>query len=253
MITNLAVNARDAMPGGGALTIATSVADTEALLTVADTGAGMSPATAKQIFEPFFTTKGHLGTGLALATVQDSSTRAAARSTCRRSAAWAHGSRSDLPLVQDVPEPALDTARATGDGASAGETVLLIEDTPVVRMVVRAFLETEGYRILEAERGEDGLALARAYAGPIDLLLTDIVLPGMDGTQAADELRAERPDVKVLYMSGYTNDPELQSGRRLRGSGFLQKPFSGDELREALRDLELDRSTAADLILSNES
>jgi PAS domain S-box-containing protein len=254
VITNLAVNARDAMPGGGALTIATSVADTEALLTVADTGAGMSPATAKQIFEPFFTTKGQLGTGLALATVQGFVDQSGGSIDVQTERGLGTRFTIRLPLVRDVPEPAVDPTPAPGDDVSHGKTVLLIEDTPVVRMVVRAFLEAEGYRILEAERAEDGLALARAYAGPIDLVLTDIVLPGMDGTQAAEELRAERPDVKVLYMSGYANDPELQSGRRLRGSGFLQKPFSGDELRDALRSLELDSSTAAtDLILSNES
>ena len=254
VITNLAVNARDAMPGGGALTIAVSAVDAEALLTVADTGAGMSPATAKQIFEPFFTTKGHLSTGLALATVQGFVDQSGGSIDVQTERGLGTRFTIRLPLVQDVPEPAVDAAPSNDDDTSYQKTVLLIEDTPVVRMVVRAFLEAEDYRILEAERGEDGLALARAYAGPIDLVLTDIVLPGMDGTQAAEELRAERPDVKVLYMSGYTNDPELQSGRRLRGSGFLQKPFSGDQLRDALRGLDLDRSTAAaDLILSNEA
>jgi two-component system, cell cycle sensor histidine kinase and response regulator CckA len=256
VITNLASNARDAMPGGGVLTISTSVAEAEALLTVADTGTGMTPATVKQIFEPFFTTKAHTGTGLGLATVHgivDQSGGSIAVETER-----GLGTRFTihLPLVQEAPapEPPFETVPTADDEAPCSGTVLLVEDTPVVRTVVRAFLEAEGYRVLEAERGEDAVGLAHAYGGPIDLVVTDIVLPGMGGREAADELRAERPGVKVLYMSGYTNDPELQAGHLPPRAAFLQKPFSGDQLRDALRNLDLDRSTAVpDLILSNDS
>ncbi len=254
VITNLASNARDAMPGGGALTITTSVAGAEALLTVADTGTGMSPATAKQIFEPFFTTKGHEGTGLGLATVHGIVDQSGGSIDVETERGLGTRFTIRLPLLQEAPEPAPDTAPAADGDVPCSGTVLLIEDTPAVRTVVRAFLESEGYRVLEAERGEDALALAHAYGGPIDLVLTDIVLPGMDGKQAAGELRAERPGVKVLYMSGYTNDPELRTGHLPPRTAFLQKPFGGEQLRDALRGLDLDRSTAVpDLILSNES
>ena len=254
VIKNLAVNARDAMPGGGALTIAASAEGTEALLTVADTGVGMSPATAKQIFEPFFTTKAPTDTGMGLATVHGIVDQSGGRIDVDTERGLGTRFTIRLPLFQEAPGPAAATAPSAGGDAPYCGTVLLIEDTPVVRTVVRAFLESDGYRILEAERGEDALALARAHVGAIDLVLTDIVLPGMDGKQAAEELRAERPGVKVLYMSGYTNDPDLRAGRLPPRTAFLAKPFSGDELRDALRSLDLDRSTAVpDLILSNES
>jgi len=254
VITNLASNARDAMPGGGVLTLGTSVAGEEALLTVADTGTGMTPATAKQIFEPFFTTKGHSGTGLGLATVHGIVDQSGGSIDVETERGLGTRFTIHLPLVQEVPEPLLETAPAADDGVPCSGTVLLVEDTPVVRTVVRAFLDAEGYRVLEAERGEDALALAHAYGGPIDVVVTDIVLPGMGGKQAAEELRAERPGVKVLYMSGYTDDPDLRAGHLPSRAAFLQKPFSGEQLRDALRSLDLDCSTAVpDLILSNDS
>jgi len=253
VLTNLAANARDAMPGGGALTIAASAEDTEALLTVADTGTGMSPATAGQIFEPFFTTKGRESTGLGLATVRGIVDQSGGSIDVETERGLGTRFTIHLPLVRQVAEAAADTAPAAGRAAPGSGTVLLIEDTPAVRTVVRAFLEAEGYRVLEAERAEDALALASAYGGPIDLVLTDIVLPGMNGKQAAETLRSERPGLTVLFMSGYTNDPDLQAGHLPPLTGFLQKPFSGVQLHDALRSLDLERSRPApDLILSNE-
>ena len=253
VITNLAANARDAMPGGGAVTIATSAERAEALLTVADTGTGMSPATARQAFEPFFTTKGRESTGLGLATVQGIVDQSGGSIDVETKRGLGTRLTIRLPLVRHAPEPNARTEPAARHEAPRGGTVLLIEDTPAVRSVVRAFLESEGYRILEAERGEDALALAAAFGGPIDLVLTDILLPGMDGKQTAEELRSERPGITVLYMSGYTNDPDLEAGCLPPRTGFLQKPFSGEQLRDALRSLDLDRSSPAlDLILSNE-
>jgi two-component system, cell cycle sensor histidine kinase and response regulator CckA len=253
VLTGLAANARDAMPGGGALTIAASVERTEALLTVADTGTGMSAATAGQIFEPFFTTKGRESPGLGLATVRGIVDQSGGSIDVETERGLGTRFTIHLPLVRQVAEAVADRAPAAGRAAPRSGTVLLIEDTPAVRTVVRAFLEAEGYRILEAERGEDALALASAYGGPIDLVLTDIVLPGMDGKQAADALRSERPGLTVLFMSGYTNDPDLQAGCLPPMTGFLQKPFSGEQLHDALCSLDLERSSPApDLILSNE-
>jgi two-component system cell cycle sensor histidine kinase/response regulator CckA len=240
VITNLALNARDAMPGGGALTIAAAATDGEALLTVADTGIGMSDETAEKIFEPFYTTKHHSGAGMGLATAQGIVHQSGGSIGVKTEPGEGTLFTISLPLVRE--EPAFDAvAAATVHGAapSAG-TILLVEDTLVVRTVVRAFLEADGYRIFEAERGEDAIALARAHDGSIDIVLTDIVLPGMNGKQMAEELSAERPNVKVLYMSGYTNDPELQAGRLPPRTAFIQKPFTGDELRAALRDLAAD-------------
>jgi PAS domain S-box-containing protein len=252
-IMNLATNARDAMPGGGALTITTSVSGTEALLTVTDTGSGMPAATAKQIFEPFFTTKTRTGAGLGLATAHGFVDQSGGSIDVETERGLGTRFTIRLPLVQETPEPDARTAPAASGDAEGSRTVLLIEDTPVVRTVVRAFLESDHYHVLEAERGEDALTIARAHGGVIDLVLTDIILPGMDGKQAAEELRAVRPGIKVLYMSGYTNDSELQAGGLPPRTAFLQKPFSGDELREALRGLDLARSSARpDLILSNE-
>ena len=239
VVTNLAINARDAMPDGGTLTIGAAAAGTEAELTVTDTGSGMSSETVAHIFEPFFTTKAGTGTGMGLATVQgivDQSGGSIAvetqpdRGTCFT---------IRLPLIRAEPASDDEETAAADDSVHAG-TVLLIEDTPIVRAVVRAFLEADGYSILEAERGEDALALARAHDGAIDVALTDIVLPGIDGRRAADELRADRPGLKVLYMSGYTNDSELLAGRLPARTAFIQKPFTGAELRAAMLSLAVD-------------
>ena len=237
VITNLAVNARDAMPGGGTLTIAAAAADTEALLTIADTGTGMGDETAAQIFEPFFTTKAHKGMGMGLATVHGIVDQSGGSIGVKTEPGRGTLFTIRLPLVRNETAFGAEVATAAdGDGPGAG-TIMLVEDTAVVRAVVRAFLEADGYHILEAERGEDALELARGHDGPIDIVLTDIVLPGIDGKETAAELRAQCPDVDVLYMSGYTNDPDLQAGRLPPRTAFIQKPFTGDELSEALRSL----------------
>ena len=237
VITNLAVNARDAMPGGGTLTITAAAEDNEALLTIADTGTGMGDETAAQIFEPFFTTKAHKGMGMGLATAHGIVDQSGGSIGVETKPGQGTLFTIRLPLVRNETAFGAEVATAAdGDGPEAG-TIMLVEDTAVVRAVVRAFLEADGYHILEAERGEDALELARGHDGPIDIVLTDIVLPGIDGKETAAELRAQCPDVDVLYMSGYTNDPDLQAGRLPPRTAFIQKPFTGDELSEALRSL----------------
>ncbi len=237
VITNLAANARDAMPDGGTLTIAVAATNTEALLTIADTGTGMGNDTAAQIFEPFFTTKAHKGMGMGLATVHGIVDQSGGSIGVETAPDAGTLFTIRLPLVREESPFRTELAPVAEEGIPLAATVMLVEDTAVVRAVVRAFLEADGYRILEAERGEDALELARGHDGPIDIVLTDIVLPGMDGKQTAEELRSDRPAVTVLYMSGYTNDPELQAGHLPPRTAFIQKPFTGDQLRDALRSL----------------
>jgi signal transduction histidine kinase len=237
VITNLAANARDAMPDGGTLTIAVAATNTEALLTIADTGTGMGNDTAAQIFEPFFTTKAHKGMGMGLATVHGIVDQSGGSIGVETAPDAGTLFTIRLPLVREESPFRTELAPVAEEGIPLAATVMLVEDTAVVRAVVHAFLEADGYRILEAERGEDALELARGHDGPIDIVLTDIVLPGMDGKQTAEELRSDRPAVTVLYMSGYTNDPELQAGHLPPRTAFIQKPFTADQLRDALRSL----------------
>ena len=237
VITNLAVNARDAMPGGGTLTIAAAAEDNEALLTIADTGTGMGDETAAQIFEPFFTTKAHKGMGMGLATVHGIVDQSGGSIGVETEPGKGTLFTIRLPLVRNETAFGAEVSMAADEDTPEAGTIMLVEDTAVVRAVVRAFLEADGYHILEAERGEDALELARGHDGPIDIVLTDIVLPGIDGKETAAELRAQCPDVDVLYMSGYTNDPDLQAGHLPPRTAFIQKPFTGDELSEALRSL----------------
>ena len=254
LIMNLAVNASDAMPSGGDLTLGTSVvrvtpADTYShpgvgaghyvLLTVSDTGVGMDEKTVSRIFEPFFTTKGiGRGTGLGLATAYAVVTQL-------------HGHINVVSEPGDgatfkiyIPCRAAD-ARSTRHGtpiqlttiAAERATVLLVEDEDTVRRSVRRTLEARGYVVLEANSGESGLLLASEYDGNIDVLVTDVMMPGMNGRAFADKLVEVRPDVHILFMSGYTGDAINRNGFTDEGHAFLQKPFTGDQLVSAIEDL----------------
>jgi PAS domain S-box-containing protein len=247
VILNLALNARDAMPRGGRLTIET--ADVELAehavagvpiapgryvqLRVSDTGVGMDAATRARVFEPFFTTKATgRGTGLGLATVygivKQSDGYIVADSEPDRGTTFA----VYLPRIGDLPAPApqrpLPEARGT-------ETVLLVEDEDAVRSLARRTLETMGYRVLEASGGPEALALTRRHAGPIDLLLTDVVMPEMSGSALAEQLVAARPGLPVLFMTGYTDDAVLRHGVSEAGVALLQKPFEPQGLALKVR------------------
>jgi len=252
VIVNLAVNARDAMPAGGTLTIATSAVDLgpsfvvarpgsqpgpHILLQVTDTGMGMDAETRGRVFEPFFTTKSvGKGSGLGLATVygivkQSGGYIDVSSEPTRGSAFTVY-----LPRVFDgVPAPQ-ETPAVEPPGAG-GETVLLVEDESGVRSLARRALQRFGYRVLEAGNGEEALMVARQHQEPIDLLLTDVVMPEMGGRELAHVLKRERPTTRVLYTSGYPDTAGLQEEVQEAVVAYLPKPYTPEELAQKVRDV----------------
>ena len=259
VLLNLAVNARDAMPDGGRLTISTSNADVgeaEArhlsvepgryvAITVRDTGQGMDEETQARIFEPFFTTKEPgQGTGLGLATVYGIVAQSGG-SICVRSAIG-EGSTFTVFLprigegVLHQPPPADEPAAAKGT-----ETVLLVEDETAVRILVRDVLADSGYIVLDARDADEALALCASHDGPVDAVLTDVVMPVMSGPALVGRLAQTRPGLMVIYMSGYTDEAVARDGVLEPGAAFLQKPFGMDVLLGTLREvLDGDREPA---------
>jgi PAS domain S-box-containing protein len=247
VIMNLAVNARDAMPQGGTLTIETadvSRAPAGLLregpmpegplvrLTVQDTGLGMDAETLSHVFEPFFTTKEPgKGTGLGLATVYGIITQGGG--TIRAVSEPGRGTTFTIYLPQVAT--ARKTAQASAAPAAAlsgSETILLVEDESAVRQFVSEILVMNGYRVLEAANGDEALRLCESYQGPIDLLLTDIVMPGMRGTRLEELAVVVRRQMKVVFMSGYMEDSEV-----VIGSSFLHKPFTPGALARMMREV----------------
>ncbi len=251
VLMNLVINARDAMPGGGQIVIETAAEEIVAaeagppevqpgrygVLSVADTGVGMSPEIQKRIFEPFFTTKGvGTGTGLGLST---------AYGIVRQAGGWINlksargsGSRFEiwLPLTEataaDAAAPQYD-----GDASHGEETLLVVEDQADVRRMTLAILRAHGYRLLEAGNAEQALALSAGHSGKIDLLITDVIMPGLNGRQLADRLAKERPGLKVLYTSGYTADVITLQGTLEPGMEYLAKPFGAAQLSAKVREV----------------
>jgi PAS domain S-box-containing protein len=241
VLMNLAVNARDAMPGGGQIRIALSNVEADGRpwvqLAVSDTGTGMDAETASHIFEPFFTTKGEgHGTGLGLATVygivQQSDGTIEVDSQPGRGTTF----RVRLPEVEPAPDHEPDDV-ASKPASTASETVLLVEDDERVRALVRNILKKGGYRVLQAEHAEAAAEISLSYQGTIDLLLTDVVMPGRNGRELAEQVVRRRPSTRVLFMSGYSNDAVLMRGVHATGAQFIQKPFTIDELSSKVRDV----------------
>jgi PAS domain S-box-containing protein len=256
VIMNLAVNARDAMPTGGRLTIETAnveLDDTFAtthpeakpgryvLLAVTDTGSGISQAVQAHMFEPFFTTKGPgRGTGLGLATVygivKQSGGFVFVYSELGRGATF----KSYFPVadarVALEPAPRVVTP-STEVAARATETILLVEDEEALRSIIRLVLQRCGYTVLEARHGEDALQLAERHVGPLQLLITDVVMPGVGGRELVERLAQFRPDLKVLYLSGYTDDAVVRHGVLQADVAFLQKPFTMLALTDKIRQI----------------
>jgi PAS domain S-box-containing protein len=250
VLLNLVLNARDAMPNGGRLSVGVSAMSLDAevarewlelapgpyfVLAVSDTGQGMDAATRERIFEPFFTTKEPgKGTGLGLATVYGIVKQSSG-------SIWVY-SEPDCGTTVKVYLP-----RFGGAGESerrreprrelltGTETVLLVEDDEQARTLVHLMLEQLGYSVLTASNGGEALALCEAHAGPIDLLVTDLVMPGMSGREVADLVTERRPDTRVLFMSGYTDDMLVHLGIE-RGAAYLQKPYDENELARRVRD-----------------
>ncbi|HET7226448.1 MAG TPA: response regulator [Candidatus Eisenbacteria bacterium] len=256
VIMNLAINARDAMGERGTLTVSTrnvELDEARALargvspgryvrIEVRDTGHGMDAATLGRLFEPFFTTKEPgKGTGLGLSTAYGIVRQSGGSIYAESAPGLGSAFRILLPRVDEPVTPEAEPAVPAPTRGS--ETVLLVEDEPLVRSLVNDILRKGGYHVIETSRGEEAVLAARRHAGPIDALVTDVVMPGISGIDAAQLIGETRPDMRVMYLSGYTDERVLRHGPLAPGHAFLQKPFTPDALLLTLREL-LDRAPA---------
>jgi len=255
VIMNLAVNARDAMPSGGKLTIETSNVTLDednarvhaparpgdyVLLSIGDTGAGMDTETQSHIFEPFFTTKGPKGTGLGLSTVYGIVKQSGGYIWVESELGRGTTFKIYLPRVAAIGEAvaAQPTVHVDTHKVEPGtETILLVEDEANLRYLARQFLEKQGYKVIEAADGAVAMQIAVAHEGVIHLLLTDVIMPGMNGRELAQRISEIRPNVKVLYMSGYTENVVGHNGTLEAGVLLLQKPFSLRSLKSNVREV----------------
>jgi PAS domain S-box-containing protein len=252
VILNLVVNARDAMPEGGRLTIETLNVDLDhsyvvqhavvepgpyVMLTVSDTGTGMDAMTQARIFEPFFTTKEQgRGTGLGLATVYGVVKQSGGYIWVYSEMGQGTTFKVYLPQVMSEADKTAPEKAVAGP-APGTETILLVEDEESVRELVSEYLKARGYRILEASDGVQALDLAAKHAGPIQLLITDVVMPRVSGRELATRLTAKQPDLKVFYISGYTDDSIFRHGVLEGGMSFLQKPFTLKAIAQKVREV----------------
>jgi CheY-like chemotaxis protein len=249
VIMNLVVNSKDAMPKGGKITISTSNARLDddfpnymkpgsyILLSVCDSGLGMDKETQARIFEPFFTTKEKgKGTGLGLSTVYGIIKQSGGYIFAQSEPAHGTTFRIYLPQVDEILESS-HPAYSPAPDAGGSETVLLVEDEESVRQLVRETLEAKGYKVLEADNGEAALQLAHTHQGGIDMLITDVVMPGMSGRELALQLCSSSASLRVLYLSGYTEDSIVHQGVLDTGTAFLQKPFTLQTLSRKVREV----------------
>jgi CheY-like chemotaxis protein len=260
ILMNLSVNARDAMLQGGRLTLVTrnvvldenfvrdhvgSSPGPQVLLTVSDTGSGMDNATLSRIFEPFFTTKEPgQGTGLGLAMVYGVVKQSGGSIWVSSKVGGGTSFQIYLPQAQGVPEALVSTKPQTAL-RQGSETILLVEDDAAVRELVSMMLSSKGYKILTAESLSDVERICKKHSGSIHLLLTDMILPGVTGREIAKRVVAMCPGIKVLYMSGYTDDALIRSHGLDESFAFLQKPFSKGSVAAKVREvLDSDGFTA---------
>jgi PAS domain S-box-containing protein len=252
VVMNLAVNSRDAMPTGGMITIETRNVDVGddlaptrtrvtpgayVLLTISDTGSGMTPDVAARVFEPFFTTKEvGKGTGLGLSVVHGIVEQCGGHVDVYTEPGIGTAFKVYLPAVRRAAEHA-DARREPGEEKYGTETVLLVEDDAAVRKFAVLSLQQYGYHVLEASNGPEGLYMLNTRGGKLDLLITDVVMPGMSGRQLAEAVEARFPDIKVLYMSGYTDDAIVKHGVLESEIQFLNKPFTHDGLVRKVREV----------------
>ena len=252
VIMNLVVNGKDAMPNGGKITIQTANAELDdsyrrehtyiqpgpyIVLLVSDTGCGMDKETQSRIFEPFFTTKEKgKGTGLGLSTVYGIIKQSGGYVFAQSELGLGTTFRIYLPRVEGAAEP-MESTKTTSGVLEGTETVLLVEDEESVRQLVAETLSTRGYKVLEAENGDDALKLAAATSDTIHLMITDVVMPGISGRELARELIKTRPQTKVLFLSGYSEDAVVHQGVLEPDTAFLQKPFTLQHLARKVREI----------------
>ncbi|WP_419663056.1 two component system sensor histidine kinase, hybrid [Desulfosarcina variabilis str. Montpellier] len=251
VIMNLCVNAQDAMPDGGKLTIETANVELDGsyrtehpsvqegryvMLAVSDTGVGMDADTQSQIFEPFFSTKGEQGTGLGLATVYGIVKQHGGN-------IWVYSEPGEgttfkvyLPVAQGLPDEKIVRQKPIRD-LKGTETILLAEDNTLVRELAGDILRRQGYHLMVAKNGSEALEMLNAHHGPLDLLLTDVVMPDINGKELFTRLCDQFPDLRVLYMSGYTNDVIAHKGVLDEGIHFIQKPFTVHGLADKVREV----------------
>lgn len=248
ILLNLVVNARDAMPRGGRLTVRTRNAERTAapgtpdanafaVLEVSDTGVGMDQATHARIFEPFFSTKGNRGTGLGLATIHDIVQKAGGRIEVVSAPNQGSTFTIYLPRAEGAARSSAVQPVKPSTSPPGTETILVVEDEEVVRSLARIILHSLGYTVLDANCGSDALAIANQHLGTIHLLITDVVMPEMSGCELAEHLGVIRPEMKVLFLSGYTDDAMLHHGVSRAEMAFLQKPFSPITLAAKVREV----------------
>ncbi len=258
VIMNLAINSRDAMPQGGILTIQTSdvvLGEEDArelrgappgqymLLSISDTGTGMDTATLERLFEPFFTTKETgKGTGLGLATVYGIVKQSEGHIACESEVGRGTTFRIYLPRVRTDPAESEQAEITTASPRGGQETILLVEDDEPVRRLVTSVFEARGYTVLNAESGGDALAALSTFQGAPDLLVTDVVMPGMNGKEVAREVQGRHPGISVLFISGYAENAIAHHGVLDPGVHFIQKPFTSAELLRKVRSILDSRS-----------
>jgi nitrogen-specific signal transduction histidine kinase/CheY-like chemotaxis protein len=252
VLVNLAVNARDAMPQGGRLTIATANVELDEAcarthldvrpgpylcLTVQDTGCGMDEEVLAHLFEPFFTTKEvGKGTGLGLSTAYAIVRQTGGHIDVTSAPGQGTTFRIYLPRATGPVEPD-PAAGSPGEASGAAQTILVVEDEETVRALVGTVLRQHGYTVLEAADAGAALQLGAEHPGPVHLLVTDVVMPRVSGHQLAQRLQALRPGLKVLYLSGHTEDAILRAGVREAEISFLPKPFTPEDLARKVRDV----------------
>jgi CheY-like chemotaxis protein len=253
VIMNLAVNARDAMPQGGSLTIETHnlqvdemYATTQSgiapgsyvVVVVSDTGLGMDKQTQQRVFEPFFTTKEQgKGTGLGLSTVYGIVRQSGGHIWLYSEPACGTTFKIYFPASDDQPDELASPHHVRTEPGRGSETILLVEDEDQVRTLVRGVLRRHGYRVLDARTPAEAIGISEQHAAAIDLLLTDVVMPQMSGRKLADVLQPQRPAMRILYVSGYTDNTIIHHGVLDPGIAFLQKPLTPVTLLRKIREV----------------
>jgi PAS domain S-box-containing protein len=253
IIMNLVVNARDAMPRGGRVTIETTNTTLDGqtvlkhvsvkpgayvMLAVSDTGSGMNEETQRRIFEPFFTTKEvGKGTGLGLSTVYGIVKQSGGNIWVYSEPGMGTMFKVYLPRIDDTKAVSVEKQAQEITALRGSETILIVEDEDIVRGLTRKILMQAGYQVLDAKGGEEALRVCCMHTGPIDLLLTDVVMPEISGKQVADQLVELRPAIRVLFMSGYTDEAIVQHGVLDANVEFIQKPFTWIGLTRKVRDV----------------